>query len=121
MLSRSGPAVEGLEDEYTQKVDKMRRIPWQTPHTFDKEGKLLMDSEAERWLRKATAKREKLAEEVRAEADPKTVATEISSNIRREWIARQKDGDQLKVLFEHAAAGRDGYRLNPDDGCFEKK
>ena len=40
----------------------MRRIPWQTPHCVEKDGKLLLSETRQEWLDKAVRRREKLAE-----------------------------------------------------------
>ena len=56
------------EGDFHMDVQKMRLIPWQTPHTFDDAGKLRLTETGREWYEKAVKKREKLAVEVRAEA-----------------------------------------------------
>ena len=71
-----------------QEVLLMRRIPWQTPHCVDKDGKLLLSETGQEWLDKAVRRREKLAEEVRSDVGESSFFVEAP--IRRMWIKAQE-------------------------------
>lgn len=43
------PAGAEVENQILREVSS-KSVPWQTPHCIDKDGKLRMDPEAEKWL-----------------------------------------------------------------------
>ena len=97
----------------------MRRIPWQTPHCVDKDGKLLLSETGQEWLDKAVRWREKLAEEVRADAGESSFFVEAP--IRRMWIKAQELGDGLTACFKEAEDESNHLsRRHPSDGCLER-
>lgn len=46
----------------------MRRVPWQTPHTFTEDGELKLSEAGKAWFEKALRTRESLADEGKAAA-----------------------------------------------------
>ena len=102
-----------------QEVLSMRRIPWQTPHSFDKEGKLVLTETGQEWLDKVVKRREKLAEEVRAESGESSFLVEAP--IRRMWVKDQELDKELLGWFKAADDEVDqAFRRHPVDGCLEK-
>ena len=102
-----------------QEVPQMRRIPWQTPHCVDKDGKLLLSETGQEWLDKAVRRREKLAEEVRADAGESSFFVEAP--IRKMWIEAQELDDGLAAWFKEADDEANHLsRRHPSDGCLKK-
>ena len=102
-----------------QEVLQMRRIPWQTPHTFEKQGKLILSDTGQEWLDKAVKQRETLAEEVRAEAGESSFIVELP--IRKMWVKEQELDAGLAEWFKAAEDETDHhFRRHPEDGCLEK-
>ena len=60
------PLAEGAVDN--QVVMELRRVPWQTPHTYTREGELHLTEEGESWMRRVMRKRASLADDAKAEA-----------------------------------------------------
>ena len=103
-----------MDTVLSQEVLKMRSIPWQTPHTYDKDGKLVLTESGQEWLDKAVKKREKLAEEIRAEAGESSFRVEDS--IRKMWVKDQLVDEGVKEYFHKADNASDmSYRRHPED------
>ena len=83
-----------------QEVLQMRKIPWQTPHCVEKDGKLLLSEQGQGWLDQAVRRREKLAEEVRAQAGECSFVVEAP--IRRMWAKAQESDEGLATWFKEA-------------------
>ena len=97
----------------------MRQIPWQTPHCVEKDGKLLLSEAGQEWLDKAVRKREKLAEQVRAQAGESSFVVEAP--IRRMWVKAQELDEGLAEWYTKADDEADHrFRRHPSDGCLEK-
>ena len=97
----------------------MRRIPWQTPHCVDKDGKLLLSETGQEWLDKAVRRREKLAGEVRSDVGESSFFVEAP--IRRMWIKAQELDEGLAAWFKEADDESNLIsRRHPSDGCLER-
>ena len=97
----------------------MRKIPWQTPHCVEKDGKLLLSEVGQEWLDKAVRRREKLAEEVRAEAGECSFTVEAP--IRKMWAKAQESDDGLTAWFKEADDESNHLsRRCLSDGCLER-
>ena len=102
-----------------QDILLMRRIPWQTPHCVDKDGKLLLSETGQEWLDKAVRRREKLAEEVRSDIGESSFFVEPP--IRRMWIKAQELDEGLAGWFKEADDESSPLsRRHPSDGCLER-
>ena len=66
----TGPLAEGAVDsgDHVVKVMELRRVPWQTPHTYTRDGELHLTEECEQWMHRAMRERASLADDAKAEA-----------------------------------------------------
>ena len=97
----------------------MRKIPWQTPHCVERDGKLLLSEQGQEWLDQAVRRREKLAEEVRAQAGECSFVVEAP--IRRMWAKAQESDEGLATWFKEADDESNHLsRRCPSDGCLER-
>ena len=94
-----GECADGVTS-VDQEVLQMRRVPWMTPHCVDMDGRLLLSEVGQEWLDKAVQRREKLAEEVRAEAGESSFVVEAP--IRKMWIKAQELDYGLATWFKEA-------------------
>ena len=95
-----------------------KEIRWQTPHCFEKDGKLLMDPEARKWLTAQTREREELAEEVRAEAGESRFR--VQRTLRAQWMLAQAVDTEVQDLVREENNKSGAYRKSPDDLLVER-
>ena len=74
-------------------VAEMGSRVWQTPHTYEEDGRLKLDARAAEWLKAACRKREKLADEARAEAGESRFA--VAPTVRSAWLKDQDTDPSL--------------------------
>ena len=80
---------------------------------------MVLSEAGQEWLDRATKKREKLAEEVRAEAGEGSFVVETP--IRRMWAKAQELDGELAAWFKAADDDADlQFRRSPADGCLER-
>ena len=102
-----------------QEILRMRQVPWQTPHCFEQDGRLLLSETGQEWLDKAVRRRERLAEEVRADAGVSSFLVEAP--IRRMWVKAQELDDGLAGWLKEADDESNLLsRRHPSDGCLER-
>ena len=65
-----GPPAEGAVDgnDHLVKVMELRRVPWQTPHTYTRDGELHLTEEGEQWMHRVMRGWASLADDAKAEA-----------------------------------------------------
>ena len=104
-----------LEPPATHAAYKARRIPWQTPHTFEQDGKLKLTKAAEDWFATAVKERNQLAEEVRAEAGESQFR--VAQGLRAKWLDDQSKQRDLQGWLERDP---EAFRKSPADGLIER-
>ena len=88
----------GQDAQPPWQLGKLRRVPWQTPHTFSEDGELQLTEAAEGWLKKAMKERKTLAEEAKAEAGESDFA--VDESLRAKWLI-----DQEKFSWRKSGVG----------------
>ncbi len=89
------PAGAGVEDEIWQGAPS-KAVPWQTPHCVDKDGQLLMDEAAQKWLGAKGREREGLVEELRADAGESKFR--VQPGLRAQWLVAQAADSHIQKL-----------------------
>ena len=110
------PAGAGTEDEIWQGVPR-KAAPWETPHCVDKDGRLLMDEAAQKWLDAKSREREGLVEELRADAGESKFR--VQPCLRAQWLLAQAADSDIQKLVQGDEADKN-YRKSPEDCLVER-
>ena len=79
-------------------------MPWGTPHTFDKDGKLELTPAAKGWLDEAIKQRGSLVEEAQAEAGDSKF--KIEDSLRKRLVEAQVEAFKMQPDAEKQLKGR---------------
>ena len=105
----------GHDAQAPWQLGKLRRVPWQTPHTFSEDGELQLTEAAEGWLKKAMKERKTLAEEAKAEAGESDF--EVDGSLRAKWLIDQEKMEEIRRWLKDQP---DLFRRSKVDGLVER-